>query len=207
MTWRGQSTKNSRILPLLKWKFITIIVLEAMSENFWSLWWKLNPCHSFEVYLTMTWHFCKRQNMLMNLSSHGACISNHDWDAHTENEFSMILHLWVTFIAGVGFYICIAPGEGGWFFIFWLVKSILFFVNWISLYLFHLIKYLRIMFIIILFSLGSDWLLGFFFSCPLYFLPYSHLTSYLLCLFLNLFLFLLIPCVNVWENTLGSNFL
>ena len=28
-------------------------------------------------------------------------------------------------------------GEGGWFVIFWIFKSILFFVNWISLYYFH----------------------------------------------------------------------
>ena len=33
--------------------------------------------------------------------------------------------------------ILVISGEGGWFVIFWIFKSILFFVNWISLYFFH----------------------------------------------------------------------
>ena len=43
----------------------------------------------------------------------------------------------------------------------------------------------------------------FFFSCPLYFFPYSHFFSYLLRLFLYLISFLLFPCASVWENTLA----
>ena len=43
------------------------------------------------------------------------------------------------------------------FFIFWLFKFILFFVNWISLYFFpFVIKYYHIMFIIIVFWWGCD---------------------------------------------------
>ena len=68
-------------------------------------------------------------------------------------------------------------GEDGWFFIFLLFKSILFFVNWISLYL---IKYYNIIIIIIIiaFWLGSDRPSGLLFSCPLYFFPHSCLSSY-----------------------------
>ena len=77
------------------------------------------------------------------------------------------------------------------FLIFRLFKSIVFFVNWISLYIFpFLIKYCHIMFIIIVFWLGNDRPSGLFFlSSPLYFFPYSHLSSYLLLLFLYLFIF------------------
>ena len=59
-----------------------------------------------------------------------------------------------------------------------------FFVNWISLYFFlFLIKYYHLMFIIILFWWGSEWCaIQTFFSCPLYFFPYSCLSSYLLLL-------------------------
>ena len=56
--------------------------------------------------------------------------------------------------------------EGGWFFIFWVFKSILFFVNWISLYFFHFLwnMYYQILFIIV-FKLGSDKLVFCFFYC------------------------------------------
>ena len=37
------------------------------------------------------------------LSLQLATNSNHDWAGHTEKGFGMILHRWVTFIAGVGF--------------------------------------------------------------------------------------------------------
>ena len=50
-----------------QWKFITIMMLEEMSENFRSSRWKLNPWHAFEVYLTMTQRARKRHNKLMNI--------------------------------------------------------------------------------------------------------------------------------------------
>ena len=47
--------------------------------------------------------------------------------------------------------------EGGWFVIFRLFKSNLFFVNWISLLFFpFLLKFYQIRFIIIVFRLGCD---------------------------------------------------
>ena len=52
-------------------------------------------------------------------------------------------------------FINIVTGEGGWFVIFRIFKSILFFVNWIVLFPF-LIKYYYILFIIIVFGLGCD---------------------------------------------------
>ena len=56
-------------------------------------------------------------------------------------------------------------GEGGWFVIFRIFKSILFFVNWISLYFFFFIKYYHILFIILVFRFGCDKLVSCFFYC------------------------------------------
>ena len=39
------------------------------------------------------------------------------------------------------------------------------------------------------------------FSSRLYFFPYSHISSYLLRLFLYLISILMFPCASVWENT------
>ena len=91
--------------------------------------------------------------------------------------------------------------EGGWVVIFRIFKYILFFVNWISLYIFpFLIKYYHILFIIIVFRLGCDrpsWLLLFVPS-----VLFSILTP-LFCPSLShcLISFLLFPCASVWENT------
>ena len=53
-------------------------------------------------------------------------------------------------------------GQGGWFVIFRLFNSILFFVNWISLYFFpYLVKEYIFMYINIVFWLGRDRLSGF----------------------------------------------
>ena len=52
-------------------------------------------------------------------------------------------------------------GDGGWFIIFRLFKSILFIVNWILLYFFHIfLKKYHFMFINIVFLFGSDRLSG-----------------------------------------------
>ena len=92
-------------------------------------------------------------------------------------------------------------GEGGWFEIFRLFKF-LFFINSISLYFFpYLVKYYHFMFINIVFWLGKDRLIGLLSSCPLYFFPYSRLSSFSLRLFNCLISFLLFPCASVWENT------
>ena len=88
-----------------------------------------------------------------------------------------------------------------WFVIFILFKSILFFVNWISLYFFHIIKCCNVLLIIIIFWLGCDRPSGHLFSCPLWFFPYSRPSPYILCLFLYLISFLLFPCASVCENT------
>ena len=92
------------------------------------------------------------------------------------------------------------PDGGGWMifhfsivfhFVFLLIESIVLFT--------FLIKYYNIMFIIIIvFWLCCDRPSGFIFLCPLYFIPYSRLFSYLFRLFI---LFLLYPCSSVWENT------
>ena len=98
------------------------------------------------------------------------------------------------------YYCCIWAGESEWFVIFRLFKSILFFINWISLYFFlFLIKYYHIMFIIIVFSLGSFRPLGLLFFCACFssFHIRSCLCSYHLRLFLCLISFLLFPCASV----------
>ena len=63
----------------------------------------------------------------------------------------------------------------------------------------YLVIFNNIIFIIIVFRLGSERLWHLFFMCPLYFFPYSHLSPYLLHLFLCLISFLLFPCASVWE--------
>ena len=69
-------------------------------------------------------------------------------------------------------------GEGGWFFIFRLFVSILFFVNRISLYFFHIFYNNDILCLLILYF---DWVViacrDSFCSCPLYFFPYSLPSS------------------------------
>ena len=93
-------------------------------------------------------------------------------------------------------------GEAGWFVIFRLFKSILFFVKLKFIVLFpYLLKYNNIMFYIIVFWLGCEGRRDFFFSCPSYFFPYSRFSSYLLRLFRYLISFLLFSCASVWENT------
>ena len=78
---------------------------------------------------------------------------------------------------------------------------ILFFVNWISLYFFHLLlKNYHIMFIIIVFWLGCERLSGLFF-CACVSSVHARASSYHLCLFLYLISFLLFPCMTVSENT------
>ena len=64
----------------------------------------------------------------------------------------------------------------------------------------YLIKLYSVMFIIIVFWLGSDRPSGFIFSCPLYFFPYSCF-SYIHRRFLYLISLFLFPCASVWENT------
>ena len=74
-------------------------------------------------------------------------------------------------------------------------------LNFIVLFPF-VIKYCHILFIIIVFRLGCDKPSGLlFFSCPLYFFPYSRLSSVCLRLSHYLISFLLFPCASVWENT------
>ena len=58
------------------------------------------------------------------------------------------------------------PLEGGWFVVFRLFQSILFFVNWISPTFSFLIKYYHTMFIIIVFWLGCDRPSGLIFFVP-----------------------------------------
>ena len=73
-----------------------------------------------------------------------------------------------------------STGEGGWLFIIRFSKSILFFVNWISLYFFpFLIQYYHITFIIIVFWLACDRPSGL-----LYFVP-ALILSMLTPLFLS----------------------
>ena len=80
-------------------------------------------------------------------------------------------------------------GEGIRLFIFRLLCPFCFcYFNFIILFPF-IIKYHNIMLIIILFWLGSDRQSAFlFFSCPLYFFPYSHLSSCLIRLVLCYFI-------------------
>ena len=65
------------------------------------------------------------------------------------------------------------------FFVFYQLNFIVIFPS--------LIKYYHIMIIIFVFLLGCDRSSGLFFSCPLCFLPYSRLSSYLV-LFLSYFI-------------------
>ena len=85
--------------------------------------------------------------------------------------------------------------------IFRIFKSILFFVNRISLYFFHILKNTNKLCLLLLYfdkdRLGRR---AFFFSCPPYLFPYSLLSTYALLL-LCLISFLLFPCASVWENT------
>ena len=76
-------------------------------------------------------------------------------------------------------------GEGGWFVIFRLFKSILFFVNWISFYFLHFLSNITTLCLLLLhFDIDVIGRLGFFCSCPLCFFPCSRLSSYLfVCLF------------------------
>ena len=86
--------------------------------------------------------------------------------------------------------------------IFRLFKSILFFVNWISLYVFHFLLNIIILCLLLLyFDLDVMSSRDFFISCLLCFFPYSRLFSYRLRQFLCLISFLLFPCASVWENT------
>ena len=92
-------------------------------------------------------------------------------------------------------------GEVGWFVIFLWFKSILFFVNWISLYLFtYLVKY-HFMFINNVFWLGRDRLSGLLSFVPAVLFPYLRLSSFRLRLSHGLISFLLFPWASVWENT------
>ena len=77
-----------------------------------------------------------------------------------------------------------SSGKGGWFVIFRLFKSILFFVNWISMYFFHFIKYYLIYFIIIVFWLGFDRPSGLLLFVPavLFFHSHASLLSVFVCL-------------------------
>ena len=94
-------------------------------------------------------------------------------------------------IFGISFFFCFHNffvnytdiGGGRWLiFHFSIVQVHFLFVNWILLYFFpFMIKYCQIMFSIIVFWLGSDRPSGIHFVlCPLWFFPYSRLSSYLL---------------------------
>ena len=86
-------------------------------------------------------------------------------------------------ISQLAMLITIHPGEGGWFFIFRLFKSILFFVNRISLYFFHFyIKLYHIMFIIIVIWLGCDRPAGLFFRASFAsFYTHASLLTFFVC--------------------------
>ena len=89
---------------------------------------------------------------------------------------------------------------GGWMiFHFSIVQSILFFVNWISLYFFNFFPNITILFLLLLYS-------GLLFSVPLYFFPYSR-ASFLI-FFVCCFILLHTCCyhVRVFMKTLLHEF-
>ena len=82
-------------------------------------------------------------------------------------------------------------------FIIRFFKSILFFVNWISLCSFYFLSNTNILCSLLLyFDQDVIGRLDFFFSCPFYFFPYSRLSSSLLRLYLCLISFLLFECLG-----------
>ena len=90
-------------------------------------------------------------------------------------------------------------GEGWLIFIFRSFNSISFLLVEFPCIFPYLIKYYTIIWFWLGSAISSEFLV--FFSCLLYFVPYSRLSSYRFRLFLHLILFLLLFCLSVWENT------
>ena len=86
--------------------------------------------------------------------------------------------------------------EGGWFVIFRLFKSILFFVNWISLYFFHFLQnFTRLCLLLLYFDYVVIGRRDFFYSCQLYFF---HTHASLLSVFVCLIVLFHSCCSRAW---------